>query len=291
MFKSVKKVESNISVDLEEPLTAQSCSQLVIEIIKYIMYQKQQIPFSGDTLIKLYASTKPTDRNYTSMNKLINTLNSITDNLVHELTLDECDVKEVLIVIGATIITPKLCIKLELPNILNKTHIPRLHPYRKPLMTVMRSILGCSEFQEELSTPLFPTNTFVLVQKRDPKKTSEFFIPKPQFALPSRNMACLNIRLNYDENQTFNCECKRMRPDFPVYNDNFKVLRGHCVYMGQHMTWSNPFKSRLREGEFRTRHSCTEDHSKMKKSLNNESNLPYLWYQSKEVLKGFKFIK
>ncbi|XP_003428196.1 MAD2L1-binding protein isoform X1 [Nasonia vitripennis] len=290
MFKSVKKVESNISVDLEEPLTAQSCSQLVIEIIKYIMYQKQQIPFSGDTLIKLYASTKPTDRNYSSMNKLINTLSSISDHLVHELNRDECDVKEVLIVIGATIVSPKLCIKLELPNILNKTHIPRLHPHRKPLMTVMKSILECSEFQEELSTPLLPTNTFVLVQKRDPNKTSEFFILKPQFALPSRNMACLNIRLNYDENQTLNCECKRMRPNFYVYNDSFEVSAGRHINMGQHIPWNNLFKSRLREGEFRTRHSFT-DHSKMKKSRNNESNLPYLWYQSKEVFKGFKFIK
>lgn len=140
MFRSVKKVETNISVDLEEPLTAQSCSQLVIEIIKYIMYQKQQIPFSGDTLIRLHASTKPTDRNFSSMNKLIGTLKSVSDQLTHELNLEECDVKEILIVIGATIVSPKLCIKLELPNILSKTHIARQHPHRKPLMCIMKYV-------------------------------------------------------------------------------------------------------------------------------------------------------
>lgn len=111
----------------------------------------------------------------------------------------------------------------------------------------------------------------MLVQKRDPHKTSEFFIPKPQFALSSRNMACLNIRLNYNENQVSSCNCKNMHPNFPV--------------------WSELFKPRRSIEEYKIRRTCVKEHSEMKKSRNDESDLPYLWYQSKEVFKGFKFIR
>lgn len=140
MFRSAKKTESCISVDLEEPLTGHACTQLIIEIVKYIMYQKQQIPLSCDTLMKLHANSKPTDRNFSSMQNLVNSLTNVSNHLDSQFTLDGCDVREILIVIGATIVSPKLCIRLELPsNILNSdTHLEYQHSFRKPLLNVMR---------------------------------------------------------------------------------------------------------------------------------------------------------
>ena len=142
MFRSVKKTESYISVDLEEPLTGHSCSQLIIEIIKYIMYQKQQIPLSCDTLIKLHANSKPTDRNFSTMQNLLSSWCNVSDNLASQFILDGCDIKEIVIIIGATIVSPKLCIRVELPSYIlsSDTHLECEHSFRKPLLTVMRYI-------------------------------------------------------------------------------------------------------------------------------------------------------
>ena len=140
MFRSLRKTESHISVNLEEPLTGHACSQLVIELVKYIMYQKQQVPLSCDSLIKLHANSKPSDRNYSSMKSLVDSLSSISDQLSLQLKLADCNVKEIVIVIGATIASPKLIVRVQLPElILNSvTHKEYQHSYRKPLLSVMR---------------------------------------------------------------------------------------------------------------------------------------------------------
>lgn len=140
MFKVNQKTEPCISVNLEEPLTGYACSQLIIEIIKYIMYQKQQIPLSYDSLIKFHTSSKPTDKNFSSTQSLVTSLESVSDHLASQFTIDGCEIKEVLVIIGATIISPKLCVRFELPSNLlcSKTHTDYQHSYRKPLLKVMR---------------------------------------------------------------------------------------------------------------------------------------------------------
>lgn len=140
MFGNNKKTESSISVNLEEPLTGYACSQLIIEIVKYIMYQKQQIPLSYDSLVKYHASSKPSDRNFSSMQCLVNSLANVSDQLASQFSIDGCEIKEVLVIIGATIVSPKLCIRFELPSNLlcSKTHTDYQHSFRKPLLNVMR---------------------------------------------------------------------------------------------------------------------------------------------------------
>jgi hypothetical protein len=140
MFRIKKKTDCHISVDLEEPLTGYACSQLIIEIVKYVIYQKQQIPLSCDSLTKLHANSKPTDRNFSSMQNLIDSLYNISSQLALQFNLDNCEIKEIVIVVGATIVSPKLCIIVELPlKILNSNiHLEYQHSSRKPLLTVMR---------------------------------------------------------------------------------------------------------------------------------------------------------
>lgn len=124
-------------------------------------------------------------------------------------------------------------------------------------LTIFRSILEYTELQDEMTVPLGPTNTFVLVQKKDPHKTSEFFVPKPQFDLSSQNMTSFHIRLNYNEDMQLNCNCENL---VNVYSDS-------C------------------EGHYKEQNYMVE------KSNNNESEISYQWYQSKEVFKGFKFLR
>lgn len=140
LSKKVNQNETTIPVVLDEQLTSDSCSKLITELMKYILYQKQQIPFSCDTLLQLQTRYKPTDKNFNSTKNLFSTIDNITDELTTQLHTSGCDVKEIIIVIGATPVTPKFSVKLELPsNILNsKKHLEYQHSYRKPLLTLMR---------------------------------------------------------------------------------------------------------------------------------------------------------
>lgn len=127
---------------LDEPLTSDSCTKIVIEFIKYILYQKQQIPFPYEALVRFQTSVKTTDRNAISFRILSSTLKDVSDHLSSQFFLKDCDIKEVAIILGATILSPKLYIGIELPSyVLNsKQHKEYQHSSRKPLLKLMRLI-------------------------------------------------------------------------------------------------------------------------------------------------------
>lgn len=140
MFSNIRKSETDINVILDEPLTSDSCTKLIIEFIKYVLYQKQQIPFTYDSLVHLQAKTKKSDRNSSFIKTLFNSLTNVSDHLTSELLLKKCEVKEILIIVGPTILSPKLQITLELPTqILDSfCHIECKHSAQKPLLSLMR---------------------------------------------------------------------------------------------------------------------------------------------------------
>lgn len=130
----------NINVTLDEPLTSNNCVKLVIELLKYILYQKQQIPFTYDSLSQL--QMKSTDRNLSSIKTLLNTLKSTSEQLNSQFHLKNCKIKEIAILIGATIISPKLHVRIIFPSdILNsQEHFECKHASKKPLLNLMRLV-------------------------------------------------------------------------------------------------------------------------------------------------------
>ena len=133
-------METALSVKLDEPLTSEGCLKLIVELLKYLLYNKQQIPCSYDSLAQVQAKAKPTDRNFLNIEHFLHSLCDVSNNLNSQFHTHDCIVREVLIIIGATIFSPKLCIRVELPgNILNsRLHSERYHPSRKPLLNLMR---------------------------------------------------------------------------------------------------------------------------------------------------------
>ncbi|XP_015117633.1 MAD2L1-binding protein [Diachasma alloeum] len=250
MFGRTKCKEVPILVELEEQLTSDSCAKIITELMKYVLYQKQQIPFSCDSLVQLQTRFKPNDRNYGFTRNLFSALESISGELTEQLHLGGCDVKEVVIVIGATTISPKFLVRVEIPgNILSsRRHMEYQHSYRKPLLTLMRTVIECQEFQEAMTVPLGPTNTFVLLQKSDSNPKSDFFLPKPHYS-PNSQTSSFCIRLHHKE-IVEDCQCS-------------SVVRPY---------YDNP-KDRPEE--------IAEE--------KQEIVAPYLWYQSREVVKGFKY--
>ncbi|XP_024936093.1 MAD2L1-binding protein [Cephus cinctus] len=261
MYPKIKISEVDVSVKLEEPLTSGSCSKLITELIKYLLYQKQQIPFSCESLTQLQAKAKPNDRNSWSAKAVLNSLRNMSDQLTSQLHLEGCNVKEVVIAMGATVVSPKFCVRVELPAgiLSSQNHLDYQHPPRKPLLTLMRSMFENTEFQEAISVPLAPTNTFVLLHKKDYNMVSQFFLPKPQYMLPERIANRLCIKLDHINEIPSDCNCTTL---VKVHHDSFNA---------------NYVEDSIKDSLDLSKH-CTAD-------------IPYQWYQSKEVIKGFKFVR
>ena len=140
MFARGKKTETAISVKLDEPLTSDGCLKLIVELLKYLLYNKQQIPFSYDCLSQVQSKSKPTDRNFLNIRKFFESLCDVTAHLNSQFYTQGCNVREVVIIIGATIISPKICIRVELPELIldSKIHTEHYHSSRKPLLSLMR---------------------------------------------------------------------------------------------------------------------------------------------------------
>ncbi|KAK1118374.1 hypothetical protein WN51_04774 [Melipona quadrifasciata] len=249
----------NINVALDEHLTSNSCVKLVIELLKYILYQKQQIPFTCDSLSQL--KMKPADRNSSSIRTFLSSLKSTSEQLNSQFHQKNCKIKEIAILIGATIISPKLHVRIEFPSdILNsQEHFECKHASRKPLLSLMRSVLECSEFQAALSLPLSPTNTFVLMQKSDNNLVSEFFLPKPQYIPSNQSSNYFVIKLQHNDQVRLNCNCINA---VKVYNEV-----------------SESDITRSKDIEFLSKSNVSIVH------------VPYQWYQSREVIRGFKFLR
>ncbi|XP_017883013.1 MAD2L1-binding protein [Ceratina calcarata] len=249
----------NINVSLDEPLTSNNCVKLVIELLKYILYQKHQIPFTYDSLSRL--KMEPSDRNVASVKTLLSSLQNTSDQLNSQFHQKDCKVKEIAILIGATIISPKLHIKVEFPpDILDsQEHFDWKHVSRKPMLNLMRSMLECSEFQDALTSPLKPTNTFVLIQKSDNNSVSEYFLPKPQYIPPIQISNYFVIKLQYNNAINEICNCMNL---VRVYNDV-----------------PEPGDCKRKDVEF------------LQKSDTGTRSVSYQWYQSREVIKGFQFLR
>ncbi|XP_046433957.1 MAD2L1-binding protein-like [Neodiprion virginianus] len=262
-----KKIEElEVCVKLDEPLTSDSCCKLILELVKYLLYQKQQIPVSYEYLLRLGASSVGVnDRSLATARATLSCLENISEHLNTELCCESSAVKEIFISMGATILAPKFCLRVSLPpEILSgQCHFKQQHSPRKPLLNLMRSITESVDFQEAMALPLMPTNTFFLLQKRDCNKVSEFFLPKPRYAITNATAGSrLHLKLSHKSQEMRNCNCKNTV----------------SVYRDRDASYSELAPSQNTDG-----HHSTE------KIFEGGQDSIYQWYQSRDIIKGFKF--
>jgi len=257
MFRRDRKGEMEIDVNLDEPLTSDSCTKVVMELIKYILYQKQQIQFTYEALAQYQRSMKTTDRNAASFKALSSTLKNVSDELSSQFFLKGCDVKEIAIILGATVLSPKLYVGIELPSyVLNSNqHKEYQHSSRKPLLKLMRSMLACNEFQEAMNASSNMTNMFVMLRKSGSNSVSNFFLPKPEYVPPVQTTSSFRIKLCHSDQVDMQCNCRTL---VKVYQDSCKTYA---------------------ENEDNVQYT----------QYNSSTQSSYRWYQSKQIIKGFKF--
>jgi len=120
---------------------------------------------------------------------------------------------------------------------------------------ISRSMFECDEFQKAMNTPLNMTNMFIMLKKSDNNSVSDFFLPKPQYVPPIQTVGCFKIKLCQSDQVKMQCNCRTL---VKVYHDSCKT------YL---------------ENEDDVQYT----------QYNNSTQSSYRWYQSKQIIKGFKF--
>jgi len=116
-------------------------------------------------------------------------------------------------------------------------------------------MLECQEFQEAMNIPLNMTNMFIMLKKRDTNVVSEFFLPKPQYMPPIQTTSCFKIKLCQNDLLDMQCNCRTL---IKVYHDSCKT-------------------------------HLEDDEDVQYTDYDSSTQSSYRWYQSKQIIKGFKF--
>lgn len=122
-------------------------------------------------------------------------------------------------------------------------------------------MIDCEEFQEAMTMPIGPTNTFVLVRKSDVNPLSTFFIPKPQYTFPVQT-SHFHIQLDHNKDIQTSCTCSSA---VKVFHDQ----------KNEYITDNEKLNS------FNKSNSCES----------STSSSSYQWYQARKVIKGFKYFR
>ncbi|XP_071453772.1 MAD2L1-binding protein [Hetaerina americana] len=223
-----------VDIKFEENLTWISCSKIVIEIIKYLAYQKQQIPYPFDQL-KLLIKKKKIDETGAgnAINKpgkyhnkatvAVETLESIFQNIEAEFMIGSQSgfggVEEVVVLFGATPVTPKDVFRIQIPEIRSDLETPK-PPSRKMMIQLLRCLLESDSLHSVISQPVTTTNTFIFFKRRlnyfrapENFANKSWFLPRENFKLPQKGrQAVLRIEYAPKENIAVEAESPLARP-------------------------------------------------------------------------------
>ncbi|CAB3387807.1 Hypothetical predicted protein [Cloeon dipterum] len=229
-----------ISIDFPDVLSNITCSELLIELVKYILFMKEQIPYQYNQLkdgvdrkkrwdsekLKVSSSSvavdKPTailaEKHYRKACRAIEVLENTFDSIRQDVgTADKFAV-----VIGATVASPQELYLVELPQLLQ---VPQgSPPSRRCLTRLIRELMASEGIQKLLGKSSHPTNTFLLLHKTGSSENSNFE-PKPNYSLPQRTKRVVikfkqppnvekpsNFQIyNDDESEKMECESQLSR--------------------------------------------------------------------------------
>ncbi|XP_059489200.1 uncharacterized protein LOC132204595 [Neocloeon triangulifer] len=194
------KVFSEICIDFPDVLSNVTCSELIIELIKYILFMKEQIPYQYNQLKYVVDRKKKWDiekgkggpaakvarpsailaeKHYRKACCAIESLEKTFESIRQDVQTAD----SFAIVIGATVATPQELYIVELPAMVQ---VPQGSPPSRICLTrLLREMIASEGMQKLIGKPFHPTNTFLLLHKTGSSENS-CFDPKPNFTLPKR---------------------------------------------------------------------------------------------------------
>ncbi|XP_037876318.1 uncharacterized protein LOC101742634 isoform X1 [Bombyx mori] len=271
MSSSTPNKHLKLEINIGDQLTTISCGHVVAELIKFIAYQRLQIPYTYPWLKQLITKRKELDhenrkesfqseKHFRTAETALKNLDLILKSLLLEINSPSMP-DEVCIILGATPITCKEVYRLILPA---TCHRPQCHSSliasdQKIHRNVFRAVVTSEKLNEMFLNTLAPTNMFVFLKKRTFNDqdalldTSNYSFTSGHRIPASSRIIVINFRTGNTEN--FSC-CN----EFKIFSDVSTTDIGI-------------------EDSFNE--NCEE--------LNEiESTDTIKWYQSSYVMKGFK---
>lgn len=223
---------SVIETEFKDVLTGSSCTTLIAELIKYILYHKQQLPYTFDRLKYVITKCNSDESSVSSLKKGSNverlfraaeegltTLEMLFEKT--KLELSDCKsgrVSEIALILGSSPMTPKQVYRIYLPDVY-LGHSPSNHPERKNLLQLLQSLIHSSRLTDMLSKPMQPTNMYFLIKKQgNNENLSNWFLPKNRYKIPKSGQQ-FHIRFRHPNLDSLQCSCQ----NFTIYKDHPEI--------------------------------------------------------------------
>ncbi|KAJ0173655.1 hypothetical protein K1T71_010804 [Dendrolimus kikuchii] len=270
MMSFTKRTKAVIlNLDIGDKLTAISCGHIVVELIKFIVYQRLQIPYTYQWLKQVVNKKKMCDnkdvkesfqseRHFRSASSALENLDFILKSLLLEISGSFIP-DEVCIVLGSTQVTCKEVYRILLPITCHKPQCQSsaIATDQKIQNEVFRSLVTSEKLCQVFSNIMTPMNMYVFIKKRltntqDVKISTDSFELTAGFRIPSKTRVVV-IDFRMENNDNTSC-CN----DFKIFGD----------------TPTNDYN--------RLDSDCHEEFCEI------QSTDVAKWYQSTYVMRGFK---
>lgn len=218
---------NELKIEVIDTLTRSSCSQLVIKIIQHILYNSQQIPVNYDFLARYIKRGKwlldskggenetVVGSSYKKMlverfiSQVLSAYNGFEDtfkNLEQEF-MENNNLKEIIIMIGGTMIMPKKVFRIDIP-VLQDCKCNKRNSLQNNLLCVFKGLINSEHLHCYLKDNLCPMNIYLLIKTNSSElPKSGAFLPKDNFKVP--NVKHIHIKLKQPENS--DCKCPSVR--------------------------------------------------------------------------------
>ncbi|XP_014372038.2 uncharacterized protein LOC106721588 [Papilio machaon] len=258
-----------IKLDIGDQLTSISCGHIVVELIKFIAYQRLQIPYSYQWLKQVVnkkrqcieaKDTFQSEKHFHVASSALENLDFIIKSLLKE--IDGPTVPgEVCIALGGTPDTSKEVYRLLLPSYCHKSqcHSKHIASDQKIQMNVFRTLVTSDVLSKVFQNTLPPTNLHVLLKKKNSTcdvVCTDSFVLFNGYRLP-RSAKVVVIDFRTESHENLSC-C-----------NNFEVF--------EEVITKNLTDLKICDNE-----NDVEDFNEI------ESSSTMSWYQSCYVMKGFR---
>jgi len=227
-----------VNVHLSDIMTPQSFSTVIATLIKYLVYEKQLIPYPYDRM-KLYVEKYnklnveqnndvnqqnkyyrlESDKYYKKVSNAIDTMETVFKCIEREfLSCMENHIETVTIIIGSNIFNPLTVFNIRVPKF-SYSHFEQQHTSRKHIDNLFKNILNNDKFNDILtSNIMIEANLYVMFKvKKGEKMKTNWCIPKERFHLLRGNQVVFTFDLPQDV-KTKSC-CYQEISNFEVFVD------------------------------------------------------------------------
>ncbi|XP_050529914.1 uncharacterized protein LOC126899259 [Daktulosphaira vitifoliae] len=254
----------DVCVHLSDIMTPQSFTTLITTLMKYLVYEKQLIPYPYDRL-KLYVKKYnelnlennshcnkknkyklESDKYYKKVSDTINSLENVFKCIENEfLSRTNNHIETVVILIGSNVLNPLTVFNIHVPE-LSYSHCEKKHSSRQHIDNVFRSILNNDKFNDILtSNIMIETNLYVMFKvKKGKTMVTDWCMPKEKFHCLRGKQIMLRFNSFLDEasskenNKCCSVDCYEDIQLIVDLNDekNNDNLLSNCVdwYLGKH---------------------------------------------------------